>query len=54
MSASLLADPCHHGMVDQPILAEHIVFVAWDAVRYHAYALAPAQVVELHGMKSPL
>jgi hypothetical protein len=35
---------------EQPVLAQHNVFVAWDAHRYHASALATSQVVELHGM----
>ncbi|MFE3448151.1 hypothetical protein ACFXJ8_04370 [Nonomuraea sp. NPDC059194] len=51
-SAGVLSDLYDHGICDRPILAKHNVFVAWDAVRYHAYALAVAQVVELHGMKS--
>lgn len=52
MSAGVLADLYAVG-VDPlvPMLTDHNVFVAWDAHRYHRYALAVAHVVELHGMR---
>ncbi|TMR15500.1 hypothetical protein ETD86_26940 [Nonomuraea turkmeniaca] len=51
-SAGVLADLYAPG-IDPivPVLTNHNVFVAWDAIRYHASALATSHVVELHGMK---
>lgn len=58
-SAGVLADTYkplglpypYAGPILNPVLAEHNVFVAWDAHRYHATALAVAQVVELHDIR---
>ncbi|WP_327583373.1 hypothetical protein OHA25_47245 [Nonomuraea sp. NBC_00507] len=51
-SAGVLADLYAPGIDPMvPMLTHHNAFVAWDAHRYHACALAVAQVVELHGMK---
>ncbi|MET8005111.1 hypothetical protein [Nonomuraea glycinis] len=51
VSVGVLADLYEPGVFsEQPVLARHNVFVAWDAHRYHASALATSQVVELHGM----
>lgn len=50
-SAGVLADLYVPGIIAyQPTLDQHNVFVAWDAIRYHASSLAVAQVVELQGM----
>lgn len=51
-SAGVLADTYKPSVLfGQPALDQHNVFIAWDAHRHHASALAVAQVVELHGMR---
>ncbi|MET7331499.1 hypothetical protein [Nonomuraea sp. NPDC005650] len=51
LSAGVLADLYRPITPDLPRLWKHNVYVAWDAIRYHPFALAAAQVVELHGMR---
>ncbi|MEU6778620.1 hypothetical protein ABZ912_05410 [Nonomuraea angiospora] len=51
LSAGVLADLYWPVNGDRPRLQRRNVFVAWDAIAYHPYALAVAQVVELHGMR---
>ncbi|MDX3101771.1 hypothetical protein [Nonomuraea angiospora] len=50
-SAGVLADTYKSGDFGLPTLSRKNVFIAWDAHRYHASALAVAQMVELHGMR---
>ncbi|WP_113700634.1 hypothetical protein [Nonomuraea lactucae] len=51
-SAGVLADLYRPGVLRTVTLAAHNVFVGWDNFQHHPYALAAAQVVELHGMKT--
>ncbi|MCF6476444.1 hypothetical protein FAF44_50110 [Nonomuraea sp. MG754425] len=50
-SAGVLADLYRLG-VPTPTLSRRNVFVAWDAIAFHARALATSHVVELHGMRA--
>lgn len=49
-SAGVLAD-LYRPAIPLPTLSRQNVFVAWDAIAYHARALATSQVLELRGMK---
>lgn len=49
-SAGVMADLYVPGVIG-PVLSRHNVFIAWDAIGFHACTLATAQMVELHGMK---
>ncbi|MEQ4718354.1 hypothetical protein [Nonomuraea sp. B19D2] len=49
--AGVLADMYRPGILRGLEPAGHNVFVAWDDYQHHRYALAAAQVVELHGMQ---
>jgi hypothetical protein len=53
-SVGVLADLYRPGVLSAVTLAARNVFVAWDDFQHHPYALATAQVVELHGMKPVL
>ncbi len=54
-SAGVLADLYGPAVFsDRPVLARQNIFIAWDAHRYHASALATSQVIELHGMRPAL
>ncbi|PRX65266.1 hypothetical protein B0I32_10726 [Nonomuraea fuscirosea] len=53
-SVGVLADLYRPGLFDTVMPTAHNVFVAWDDFQHHPYALATAQVVELHGMQAVL
>ncbi|MGP3913734.1 hypothetical protein [Nonomuraea sp. 10N515B] len=50
-SAGVLADLYRPGVLRTLEPAGHNMFVAWDDYQHHPYALAAAQLVELHGME---
>lgn len=49
-TAGVLADVYRPTPTGLPSLQVHNAFVSWTDARWHPYALAVAQVVELHGM----